>query len=492
MHQLGRKWYGFLMLAVLCLGINMEAWGGTTSGARDVPFWAESSPKEVPTVQVPAFADLAEHLKPSVVNISTTQVVKGQRRSTPRMPFPSPFGERDPFEEFFDRFFGGEGPQREFRRRSLGSGIIINREGYIVTNNHVVENASDIKVSLSDKEEFDAKVIGRDPKTDVALIKIEAKKDLPAVALGDSNRLRVGDWVMAIGNPFGLGHTVTTGIVSAKGRIIGAGPYDDFVQTDASINPGNSGGPLFNMNGEVVGINTAIVATGQGIGFAIPINVAKELLVPLRDKGKVVRGWLGVQVQRITPELAKSFGLERERGALVADVMPNTPAERAGIERGDVILEFNGRKIEDMNDLPRIVASISPGSDVPVRLMRKGQEKKIQVKVDEMKEERAAAAGGGTLEESLGMTVQELTPEIARNLGLSDAKGIVVTNVEDNSVADEAGIQRGDVIVEINQRKVESIKDYQAALGRVGGADSLLLLVRRGNNVLYVALKMAK
>jgi serine protease Do len=302
----------------------------------------------------------------------------------------------------------------------------------------------------------------------------------------------VGEPVMAVGNPFGLEQTVTTGIVSATGRAIGAGPYDDFIQTDASINPGNSGGPLFNMNGEVVGINTAIVATGQGIGFAIPINVAKELLVPLRDKGKVVRGWLGVQVQRITPELAKSFGLERERGALVADVMPNTPAERAGIERGDVILEFNGRKIEDMNDLPRIVASISPGSDVPVRLMRKGQEKKIQVKVDEMKEERAAAAGGGTLEESLGMTVQELTPEIARNLGLSDAKGIVVTNVEDNGVADEAGIQRGDVIVEINQRKVESIKDYQAALGRVGGADSLLLLVRRGGNVLYIALKMAK
>jgi len=492
MRHLGCRRYGFIMLVVLCLGIGVEAMSGTPSGARDAPFWAESSPQQVPVVQAPHFAELAEHLRPAVVNISTTQVVKGQRRGMPRLPFPNPFGERDPFEEFFERFFGGENPQREFRRRSLGSGFIINREGYIVTNNHVVENASDIKVSLSDKEEFDAKVIGRDAKTDVALIKIEAKKDLPVVALGDSGKLRVGEWVMAIGNPFGLGSTVTTGIVSAKGRVIGAGPYDDFIQTDASINPGNSGGPLFNMAGEVVGINTAIIATGQGIGFAIPINVAKELLVSLREKGRVVRGWLGVQVQRVTPELAKSFGLDRERGALVADVMPNTPAERAGIERGDVIIEFNGRKIEEMNDLPRIVASVSPGSEVAVKLLRKGQERTIRVKVDEMKEERVAAAGGGTLEESLGMTVQELTPEIARSLGLSDTKGIVVTNVEENSSADEAGIRRGDVILEINQRKVDSLKEYQAALARVSGADSMLLLVRRGNNVLYVALKMAK
>src|ERR687896_1669639 len=271
-----------VMLCVLCLGLGPGAVSSAYAGARQAPFWSETPTTQVPTVQVPNFAELAEHLKPSVVNISTTQVMKGQRRSMPRMPFPNPFGERDPFEEFFERFFGGENPQREFRRRSLGSGIIINREGYIVTNNHVVENASDIKISLSDKEEYDAKVIGRDPKTDVALIKIDAKKDLQAVALGDSSKLRVGEWVMAIGNPFGLGHTVTTGIVSAKGRIIGAGPYDDFIQTDSSINPGNSGGPLFNMNGQVVGINTAIVASGQGIGFPIPINVAKDLLVPLR------------------------------------------------------------------------------------------------------------------------------------------------------------------------------------------------------------------
>jgi serine protease Do len=480
-----------VMLGVLCLGIGVGVMVKQSSGARDTPFWMETRPAQMPVVQVPNFADMAEHLKPSVVNMSTTQVVKGQRRTMPRMPFPSPFGERDPFEEFFERFFGGENPQREFRRRSLGSGFIINSEGYIVTNNHVVENASDIKVSLSDKEEYDAKVIGRDPRTDVALIKIEAKKELAAVALGDSGKLRVGEWVMAIGNPFGLGHTVTTGIVSAKGRIIGAGPYDDFIQTDASINPGNSGGPLFNMNGEVVGINTAIIATGQGIGFAIPINVAKDMLIPLRERGRVVRGWLGVQVQAITPELAKSFGLERERGALVADVMPDTPAEKAKIERGDIIVEFNGRKIEEMNDLPRAVASTPPNSEVPVKLLRKGQEKVVHVKVAELKEERVAASGG-TLEESLGMTVQELTPEIARSLRVTESKGLVVTNVDEGSPADEAGIRRGDVIVEVNQRKVENLRDYQAALGRVGSADSLLLLVRRGGNVLYVALKMAK
>jgi serine protease Do len=481
-----------VMLCVLCLGIGIGAMVSKSSGARDTPFWTETRPTQVPAVQVPNFADMAEHLKPSVVNMSTTQVVKGQRRGTPRSPFPNPFGERDPFEEFFERFFGGENPQREFRRRSLGSGFIINREGYIVTNNHVVENASDIKVSLSDKEEYDAKVIGRDPKTDVALIKIEAKKDLPAVALGDSSKLRVGEWVMAIGNPFALGHTVTTGIVSAKGRSIGAGPYDEYIQTDASINPGNSGGPLFNMNGEVIGINTAIIASGQGIGFAIPINVAKDMLVSLRDKGRVVRGWLGVQVQRITPELAKSFGMDRERGALVADVMPDTPAAKAGIERGDIILEFNGRKIDEMNDLPRVVASTPPDTQVPMKLLRKGQEKVVQVKVAELKEERVAASGGGTLEEGLGMTVQELTPEIARNLGVSESKGVVVTNVEDGTPAEEAGIRRGDVIVEVSQKKVENLRDYRAALGRVGSTDSLLLLVRRGSNVLYVALKVAK
>ncbi|MBI3327528.1 MAG: DegQ family serine endoprotease [Nitrospinae bacterium] len=488
----GRVRYGMIALICLVIGGGAEVMVSPSSAARAAPFWLESKPGTVPTIQVPNFADLAEHLKPAVVNISTTQVVKGQRRAVPRFPFPSPFGERDPFEEFFERFFGGEGPQREMRRRSLGSGFIVNKDGYIVTNNHVVENASDIKVSLSDKEEFDAKVVGRDPKTDVALIKIDAKKDLPATPLGDSSKLRVGEWVVAIGNPFGLGNTVTAGIVSAKGRIIGAGPYDDFIQTDASINPGNSGGPLFNLNGEVIGINTAIVASGQGIGFAIPINVAKDLLLQLREKGKVTRGWLGVQVQRVTPELAKSFGLDRERGALVADILPDTPAEKAGIERGDIIVEFNARKIEEMSDLPRTVAAAPPGAEVDVKLLRKGQEKVVRVKLEELKEERTARGEGGTLEESLGMTVQELTPEIARGLGVSDTKGVVVSNVEEESPADEGGMRRGDVILEVNQKKVATLRDYRAALGRVGGSDSVLFLIRRGTNQLFIALKPGK
>jgi len=319
--------------AVVALIGSLVAMAGAelvaSASAADAPFWTESPPRQMPKIQAPNFADLAEQLQPAVVNIGTTQVLRGPGRG---LPFPSPFGgrgERDPFREFFERFFGGM-PQRELRRRSLGSGFIINKEGYIVTNNHVVENATDIKVSLADAGEFDATVVGRDPLTDVALIKVEAERDLPVAALGNSDKLRVGEWVIAIGNPFGLGHTVTAGIASAKGRIIGAGPYDDFIQTDASINPGNSGGPLFNLMGEVVGINTAIVATGQGIGFTIPINLAKEILPQLREKGRVTRGWLGVQVQQVTPALAQSLGLERPHGALVADVQPNSPAERAG------------------------------------------------------------------------------------------------------------------------------------------------------------------
>jgi serine protease Do len=304
------------VVALICLVIGAGGNGVINPGvgAQAMPFWQEGPAGDVPTVPAPNFTDLAERLQHAVVNISTTQVVKGPQRGSRELPLPSPFGERgerDRLEEFFERFFGGGGSQREMRRSSLGSGFIINKDGHIVTNNHVVENATDIKVSLSDKEEFDAKVVGRDPKTEVALIKIEAERDLPVAPLGDSDQLRVGEWVIAIGNPFGLGHTLTTGIASAKGRVIGASAFDDFIQTDASINPGNSGGPLFNLNGQVVGINTAIVATGQGIGFAIPINLAKEVLTQLREQGRVTRGWLGVQVQQMTPELAQSFGLEQ-------------------------------------------------------------------------------------------------------------------------------------------------------------------------------------
>jgi serine protease Do len=461
--------------------------------AQKAPFWMESPPGQVPTVQAPDFAELAERLQPAVVNISTTQVLRGQQRQLPGQPSPRSFGERgerQPFEEFFERFFGGRSPERELRRSSLGSGFIINKDGHIVTNNHVVENAMDIKVSLSDKEEFDAKVIGRDPKTEVALIKIEADRDLPVVPLGNSDQLRVGQWVVAIGNPFGLGHTMTAGIASAKGRIIGAGAYDDFIQTDASINPGNSGGPLFNVNGEVVGINTAIVAAGQGIGFAIPINLAKNILAQLHAEGRVTRGWLGVQVQQVTPELARSFGLEQGHGALVADVQPNSPAAQAGLQRGDVILEFGGQPIEEMQELPRVVADTTPGTTADVRMLRKGQERTVQVKVGEMPEEqRQAASEAGPPEKRLGLAVEQLTPEIARSLGMSSTQGVVVSEVVEGSPADEAGIRRGDVILEVHQEPITSVRDYQSAVQRAGDAGAVLLLVRRADSVRYVALQ---
>jgi serine protease Do len=488
---------GAAVVAVVSLfmGIGAATDGGSSIalGPQEAPFWTESSPAEVPKIQAPIFAQLAEQLQPAVVNISTTQGLRGGQRQFRGMPFPQPFGERGerhPFEEFFERFFGGGDPQRELRRSSLGSGFIITKDGHIVTNNHVVENATDIKVSLSDKEEFDAKVIGRDPKTEVALIKIEVKRDLPVAPLGNSDLLRVGEWVIAIGNPFGLGHTVTAGIASAKGRIIGAGAYDDFIQTDASVNPGNSGGPLFNLNGEVVGINTAIVAAGQGIGFAIPINLAKDILAQLHAEGRVTRGWLGVQVQQVTPELARSFGLEQGRGALVADVQPNSPAAQAGIQRGDVILAFKGEPIKDMPELPRVVANTTPGTVTEMRVLRKGQERTVQVKVGEMPdEERQAAAEGGAPEKRLGLAVQELTPDMARSLGLSSSQGVVVSGVAEGSPADEVGIRRGDVILEVNQEQVNSVHDYQAATQRAGDAGPVLFLVRRDDSVRYVALR---
>ncbi|MEK7841530.1 MAG: trypsin-like peptidase domain-containing protein, partial [Deltaproteobacteria bacterium] len=302
-----------------------------------------------------SFVRLAKELNPVVVNISTTQVVKQK----PMVPFPefrSPFEEEDEFRP------PGEAPEREFKRQSLGSGFIINKEGYILTNSHVVENAEEIIVTLSDKKEkeYKAKLVGKDVRLDVALIKIDANGDLSVAALGDSDKVEIGEWVVAIGNPFGLVHTVTAGIVSAKGRVIGAGPYDNFIQTDAAINPGNSGGPLFNLKGEVVGINTAIIAGGQGVGFATPINMAKDILLQLKEKGSVTRGWIGVGIQEVTPDLAKSFGLKDKQGALVSSVQEGEPANKAGIKPGDIIVEFDGKEINEVSDLPRTVASITP------------------------------------------------------------------------------------------------------------------------------------
>ena len=439
------------------------------------------------------FVELAKRVKPGVVNISTTKVVKGGGRVFRH--FSPPSRERDPFkdffgEDFFDRFFG-EAPQKDFVQRSLGSGFIIDREGYIITNNHVVEGASEIRVRLSTDKEFEADLVGRDSKTDLALIKIKSFQDLPVEELGDSDKLEIGEWVMAIGNPFGLAQTVTVGIVSAKGRVIGSGPYDDFIQTDASINPGNSGGPLFNMNGEVVGINTAIVAAGQGIGFAIPINEAKEIIPQLKKKGKVTRGGIGVYVQKMTPDLAKSFGLEQSKGALVADVIPGSAAEAGGIRRGDVIIKFDGKDIDEMNELPRIVASTPVGKEVEVAILREGKPLILKLKVGELKDEAAAP----TVEKAkleLGMSVQEITPEMAQQLRLNELTGVVVSQVEPGGAADEAGVQRGDVIREVNGNLVRNPSDYRAALTKVKKGEIVRLLIRRGERNLYLTVRNSK
>jgi serine protease Do len=343
---------------------------------------------------------------------------------------------------------------------------------------------------LADEQEYEAKVIGRDPKTDIAVIKIEAKTKLTPANFGDSDGLEVGEWVMAIGNPFGLDSTVTSGIVSAKGRHIGQGPYDNFIQTDASINPGNSGGPLINLRGEVIGINTAIFSrTGGniGIGFAIPVNLVKELLPQLRGKGKVTRGYLGVLIQKVTPELAESLGMEKSQGALVANVSKDGPADKSGVKVGDVIVEFDGKEIKDSGDLPIIVARTPVDKKVRMKVLRDKKEITLNVGVGELKEEEVVASAPEKGE--MGLTVQRLTPQIAESLGLEKAEGIVVSAVEPGSVADEAGIRRGDVIVEIDRKPIRNLEEYKKSITTIRKGKGVLFLVRRGESTLFLALR---
>ena len=329
--------------------------------------------------------------------------------------------------------------------------------------------------------------MGRDPKTDLAVVKINGAADLQPLKLGNSEDLRIGSWVVAMGSPFGLEQTVTAGIVSAKGRVIGSGPYDNFIQTDASINPGNSGGPLINMKGEVVGINTAIVAGGQGIGFAIPVNMAKEIIPQLEQKGHVTRGWLGVSIQEMTPELAKSMGLKEAKGALVAQVVSGSPAEKAGIEQGDVITEFDGKAVADSKDLPRIVASTPVGKMVTVKLSRDGKATEREVKLGEMEEKGVEVSNGVSSHKTLGIGVQNLTPEIAKELGVKKGSGVVVTRVAPGSAAAEAGIQTGDVIQEVNRKPVKNVEDFAQKVEKAKDKESVLLLIQRGQNNLFAA-----
>jgi serine protease Do len=436
------------------------------------------------TQSLPDFVSLVKKVGPAVVNISTTQV----RKSAEYVP--SPFGDQDPFNDFWQRFFGGRMPRGTQRQRGLGSGFIIDRDGTILTNYHVVDGAQKIVVTLADGRSFDGKVLGKDQKTDIAIVKIDSHQDLPVVTLGDSDQLQVGEWVLAIGDPFGLDHTVTSGIVSAKGRQIGAGPYDNFIQTDASINPGNSGGPLLNMRGEVVGINSAIFSQSGGnigIGFAIPTNLVKGELPQLKSKGKIVRGYLGTVIQRITPELADSLGLKSPHGALVAETTKDGPAARAGIRAGDVIVEFNGKEIKDSSDLPLEVASVTPGTTVQMKVLRDSKEMTLPITVGEMKENEVAAS---TEEEGdFGLAVQTVTPEVADSLGLGRVEGVVVNSVKPGSAADEAGLQRGDVITQVNRHPIHNVADYNREMEKTGKGKSLLLLVKRGDGSLFLALK---
>ncbi len=482
-----KRWY----LTIFALIIMVLAFAYVRGKVITEDTWFDANHANVKNVVfdkgLPSLSGLVKSVRPSVVNISTTSVIKG-----PNM-HDRFFGQQNPFrdffgEDFFEKFFG-DSPKKEFKQRSLGSGCIIDREGYIITNNHVIEKAQTIKVKLIDGKEYDATVVGRDPKTDLALIKIDAKNALPSAAFGDSDNLEIGDWVVAIGNPFGLETTVTAGIVSAKGRVIGAGPYDDFIQTDASINPGNSGGPLFNLKGEVVGINTAIVSGGQGIGFAIPINMAKELLPQLKSKGKVTRGWLGVVIQKITPEIAKTFGLTETEGALVSDVTEDGPAEKAGIKRGDVIVSFNGKAIKEVDTLPKLVGATEIGKKAKVGIIRDRKSFEMEVVIGELKDEKLQASKKPEVEKDFGLVVQNITPEIAKHLNLKDKRGVIVTDVQPGSPAQEGDIRSGDIIKEISRKPIKNIEDFKEAVKKVNIKEGAVLLIQRENVTFYTVLR---
>jgi len=474
---------------------------------------AASAPGRAPqTVMAPtSFRELAAKVSPAVVNVATTIEQKAgmELSSGEGSPFPQ-FPENSPFGEFFKHFFeqmpqGRQGQNPQFRgpqpkAHALGSGFIISPDGYIVTNNHVVDGASEISVTLTDQRKFDAELIGTDPKTDLALLKVKADRDLPYVSFGDSDEALPGDWVVAVGNPFGLGGSVTAGIVSARGRDLRSGPYDDFIQIDAPINKGNSGGPTFNLDGEVIGINTAIYSPNGGsvgIGFDIPANLAKPVIQQLRDHGSVKRGWLGVQIQMVTPEIAEGLGLDKPRGALVVTVTPDSPADQAGFKSGDVILKVGADEVTDMHELPRLVADIESGTDVRFQVLRDGDRQALNVEIGTMpKDQKVASAddGQGTSSEtSLGMSLSVLTPAARQQLGIpDDVTGVLVTGVRGDSPAAENGIAPGDIVERIGQEPVTSPEQVAAGIknAETGDKNSVLVMVNHGGTKRFVALPL--
>jgi len=474
----------FLILLILVGGLAVVSGPGLSSLVYAKSTGTFNAPE--------TFSHLAEMASPAVVNIRIEKTIKA-RGPSPRQFQRDPWGRESPFKDFFERFFGEEAP-REFKQPSVGSGFIIDKSGYVVTNNHVIENADKIVVKLDDDNEFDAEVVGRDPNTDLALLKVEAGKDLPFIKLGNSKKLKIGQWVVAIGSPFGLERTVTAGIVSAKGRVIGSGPYDDFIQTDASINPGNSGGPLLNMDGEVVGINTAIIASGSGIGFAIPISLAEGIIAQLKSEGVVTRGWLGVAIQDLTAEMADYYGLEDRKGVLVADVFKGDPADKAGIRAKDIILEVNNQKIETSRQLTSMIASLKVGENAKIEVFRDRKIKIFSIKLAKRDDSKLRAQGapqGRREEEELGLRVAELTDEMAQQFNIEDMTGVVVIAVASDSSGAAAGIQMGDIIKEINHRVIESLDDYQTAIKKIKEAENANFFIWR-RNAGFLVIKLTK
>jgi serine protease Do len=436
------------------------------------------------------FSELAQKVGRTVVNIRCAKVSQGSGGVLRHFGQDQP-DEDDSMGDFFDRFFEENQPG-DFAQRSFGSGFIIDSEGYIVTNNHVVEDADKIQVMLENHKEYDARIIGRDANTDLALIKIEPFEALTSADLGDSDLIKVGQWVVAIGSPFGLEHTVTAGIVSAKGRVIGSGPYDDYIQTDASINPGNSGGPLIDMQGQVVGINSAIIASGQGIGFAIPINLAKGIIRQLKENGEVTRGWLGVAIQNLSPQLAEYYGSQGVSGVLVTDVFSGDPADTAGIKPGDIILSINERKMQNNRDLTSTIADIMVGEKVKIEILRDGKPQTLTADIIKRNDERLVGSEKqNPSRDELGLQVSELNEEIVKRFNLSESEGVMVVRVEPGSKADQAELKAGDLIKEINRQPIQNVQAYATVIGQTKKGDRLEILLNRSHFGMIV-IRLAK